>query len=239
MSGRLILLRHGMSEWNEQGLFTGWLDVPLADSGFAQARQAAALLARHGLVPDAVHSSVLVRAVDTAREMLRAWGSSVPVTRTWRLNERHYGALTGRVKRDVVAEYGEQQFAEWRRSFKGTPPAGVPIDDPRYAGIDVPRTESLADVLARVLPYWAEVLQPSLVDRTVLVVSHSNTLRALVKHVERIPDEDIDALNIPTGSPLVYDIDAGGPGTYLDPLAAEAGAAAVANEGHETSPGSG
>jgi 2,3-bisphosphoglycerate-dependent phosphoglycerate mutase len=230
-----------MSEWNEQGMFTGWLDVPLADSGRAQARQAATLLAEHGLLPDAVHSSVLVRAVDTAGEMLRVWASSVPVTRSWRLNERHYGALTGRVKRDVVAEYGEQQFAEWRRSFKGTPPPlpGGPIDDPRYTGIDVPRTESLADVLARVLPYWSEVLRPSLADRTVLVVSHSNTLRALVKHLERIPDEAIDALNIPTGSPLVYDIDSGGPGVYLDPRAAEAGAAAVANEGHETSPGSG
>ncbi|HEX3649337.1 MAG TPA: 2,3-bisphosphoglycerate-dependent phosphoglycerate mutase, partial [Pseudonocardiaceae bacterium] len=129
MSGTLILLRHGNSAWNEQGLFTGWLDVPLADSGRVQARQAASLLADHGLLPDRVHTSVLVRAVDTAAEVLWALGLSVPVSRTWRLNERHYGALTGRAKRDVVAEYGEAQFAEWRRAFKGTPPP-LPDDSP-------------------------------------------------------------------------------------------------------------
>lgn len=233
MSGTLILLRHGNSEWNEQGVFTGWLDVPLADSGRAQARHAAVLLARHGLLPASVHTSVLVRAIDTAEEVLAALELSVPVARSWRLNERHYGALTGRAKRDVIAEYGEAQFAEWRRSFKGTPPP--------LAGSS-PTTESLADVLARVLPYWREVIQPEAADRTVLVTSHSNALRALVKHLERIPDDAIDALNIPTGSPLVYSTDDEGrpvgPGRYLDPGAAEAAAAAVAAEGHETSPDS-
>ncbi|HKN96238.1 MAG TPA: 2,3-bisphosphoglycerate-dependent phosphoglycerate mutase, partial [Pseudonocardiaceae bacterium] len=192
MTGTLVLLRHGNSEWNEQGLFTGWLDVPLADSGREQARQAATLLAGHGLPPAVVHTSVLVRAVDTAAEVLRALGVSVPVCRTWRLNERHYGALTGRVKRDVVREYGEAQFAEWRRAFKGTPPPlpdsspHSPAGDPRYAslGARLPRSESLADVQARLLPYWHDVLQPELAGRTVLVVSHSNALRALVKHLE-------------------------------------------------------
>lgn len=249
MTGRLVLLRHGMSEWNEQGVFTGWLDVPLADSGREQARQVAALLAGHDLVPDRVHTSVLARAVDTVVEVLRALGRPVPVASTWRLNERHYGALTGRVKRDVVAEYGDAQFAEWRRSFKGTPPPLAdesphsPVGDPRYAGLcRLPRTESLADVLARVLPYWEDVIRPESAGATVLVTSHSNTLRALVKHLERIPDDEIDALNIPTGSPLVYVTDdqgwPTGPGSYLDPGAAAAGAAVVANEGHETSPGS-
>jgi 2,3-bisphosphoglycerate-dependent phosphoglycerate mutase len=245
VSGRLILLRHGTSESNEQGVFTGWLDVPLAASGRAQARRAATLLAEHGLLPATVHTSVLARAVDTAEEVLRALGVSAPVARTWRLNERHYGALTGRVKRDVVAEYGETQFAEWRRAYKGTPPPLPddsplsPVGDPRYAalGARLPRTESLADVQARLLPYWHDVVRPALADRTVLVTSHSNALRALVKHLERIPDDAIDTLNIPTGSPLVYPADdqgtVTGPGTYLDPHAAEA-AAAVAAEGHVT-----
>lgn len=246
MTGTLVLLRHGASEWNEQGLFTGWVDVPLAPRGVRQARAAGKLLAGAGLLPAKAHTSVLVRAVATANETLaecgRAW---VDVDRSWRLNERHYGALHGRNKRDVVAEFGEERFRLWRRSLHGTPPPlpddspYSPVGDPRYAqlGAAVPRTESLAQVLARLLPYWERRVLPDLAGgATVLVVSHSNALRALIKHVEGVSDEDIAAVDVPTGIPLAYEFDAAlraGPGRYLDPVAAAEGAAAVAAEGHE------
>lgn len=244
MTGTLVLLRHGASEWNEQGRFTGWVDVPLAPRGVRQARAAGKLLAGAGLLPDRAHTSVLVRSVATANETLAECGREwIDVSRSWRLNERHYGALHGRHKRDVAAEFGADEFRRWRRSFHGTPPPlpddspYSPVGDPRYAelGDDIPRTESLADVLARLLPYWERRVLPDLAGgATVLVASHSNALRALIKHVEHVSDEDIAAVDVPTGIPLAYRFDTAlraGPGHYLDPVAAAEGAAAVAAEG--------
>lgn len=243
MTGTLVLLRHGSSEWNERNLFTGWLDVPLSAHGVDQARHAGDLLADAGLLPDVAHTSLLTRAIRTANEALARTGRLwVDVHRSWRLNERHYGALTGRVKSDVVAEFGEQRFTEWRRSLHGTPPPlpddspYSPVGDPRYAalGAAIPRTESLADVLARLLPYHHEHVVPDLAaGATVLVTSHSNALRALIKHVEGIDDEDVVGVNVPTGIPLVYRFDGTGTakGAYLDPGAAAVAAADVANEG--------
>lgn len=245
MTGTLILLRHGNSEWNESGRFTGWVDVRLAASGVAQARRAGLLLAGSGLLPDRVYTSVLSRAIRTADvtldEICRHW---VPANRSWRLNERHYGVLQGRRKSDVVAEFGAEKFLHWRRSYHGAPPP-LPDDsphstvaDPRYAalGDTVPRTESLAQVGERLLPYWSEAIAPDVsAGATVLVVSHSNALRALVKHLDGMSDPDIETINVPTGIPLVYTFDRYGridsPGRYLDPAAASAGAAAVASEG--------
>lgn len=245
MTGTLILLRHGNSAWNESGRFTGWVDVRLAASGIAQARRAGRLLADSGLLPDRVHTSVLTRAIRTADvaldEIGRHW---VPTNRGWRLNERHYGVLQGRRKSDVVAEFGTEKFLHWRRSYHGTPPP-LPDDspystvgDPRYAGLGdtVPRTESLAQVGERLLPYWHESIAPDVASgATVLVVSHSNALRALVKHLDGVSDQDIETVNVPTGIPLVYTFDRHGridrPGRYLDATAASAGAAAVAIEG--------
>jgi 2,3-bisphosphoglycerate-dependent phosphoglycerate mutase len=242
VTGTLVLLRHGTSEWNELNLFTGWIDVPLSDHGIVQARHAGGLLARAGLLPDVAHTSVLTRAIQTANVALEQAGRLwVDVSRSWRLNERHYGALTGRVKSDIVAEYGEEQFTHWRRSSHGTPPPlpddspCSPVGDPRYAALgELPRTESLADVQARLLPYYRDRVVPDLAQgRTVLITSHSNALRALIKHVEAIGDDDIVGVNVPTGIPLVYRFDGHGTahGDYLDPRAAAAGSAAVANEG--------
>ncbi|HWC78675.1 MAG TPA: 2,3-bisphosphoglycerate-dependent phosphoglycerate mutase [Pseudonocardiaceae bacterium] len=245
MTGRLILLRHGASEWTEQQRFTGWIDVPLSERGARQARRAGELLAESKLLPDTVHTSLLGRAIQTANLALdecgRLW---IEVSRSWRLNERHYGALQGKRKSDVLTEFGGDQFLHWRRSLHGTPPP-LPDDspystvaDPRYSGLadPLPRTESLAQVRDRLLPYWHEQVFPELaVGRTVLVASHSNTLRALIKHLESIGDEDIVRLNVPTGIPLVYEFDDRmamvGSGRYLDPRAASAGAAEVADEG--------
>ena len=241
----LILLRHGQSQWNELNLFTGWVDVRLTDQGKAEAARGGELLAEAGLLPDVVHTSLLSRAIQTANLALdaadRLW---IPVKRTWRLNERHYGALQGKDKAETLAEFGQEQFMLWRRSFDVPPP---PLDDasefsqvndPRYVGIDgeVPRTESLKLVIDRLLPYWSESIVPDLTaGKTVLVAAHGNTLRGLVKHLEGISDDDIAELNIPTGIPLVYRLDenlqALGKGEYLDPEAAAAGAAAVANQG--------
>ncbi|GAA2575276.1 MULTISPECIES: phosphoglyceromutase [Microbacterium] len=241
----LILLRHGQSQWNELNLFTGWVDVRLTDQGKAEAARGGELLAEAGLLPDVVHTSLLSRAIQTANLALdaadRLW---IPVKRTWRLNERHYGALQGKDKAETLAEFGQEQFMLWRRSFDVPPP---PLDDasefsqvndPRYAGIDgeVPRTESLKLVIDRLLPYWSESIVPDLTaGKTVLVAAHGNSLRGLVKHLEGISDDDIAELNIPTGIPLVYRLDenlqALGKGEYLDPEAAAAGAAAVANQG--------
>jgi len=245
MTSTLILLRHGQSEWNEKNLFTGWVDVRLTPQGRAEAAHAGELLADAGLLPDVLHTSVLSRAIQTANLALEAadrmW---IPVRRSWRLNERHYGALQGLDKAETLQKYGEEQFMVWRRSFDTPPPSlddsnqWSQVDDPRYADLDgeLPRTECLKDVIARLLPYWnSSILADLNHGKTVLVTAHGNSLRALVKHLDAISDDDIAALNIPTGMPLVYEIDADGtpasPGRYLDPEAAAAGAAAVAAQG--------
>jgi 2,3-bisphosphoglycerate-dependent phosphoglycerate mutase len=245
MTHTLILLRHGQSEWNEKNLFTGWVDVRLTEQGRGEAKRGGELLAEQGVLPDVLYTSLLSRAIQTANIALdsadRLW---IPVKRSWRLNERHYGALQGKDKAQTLAEFGEEKFMEWRRSFDVPPPAIDADDefaqthDPRYAGIDgeLPATESLALVIDRRLPYWESDIAADLKSgKTVMVAAHGNSLRALVKHLEGISDDDIAALNIPTGIPLVYELDENlvptGPGRYLDPEAAAAGAAAVANQG--------
>lgn len=246
--GTLVLLRHGESDWNARNLFTGWVDVDLTPTGEAEARRAGELLAGEGLLPDVVHTSVLVRAIRTAELALRACDRSwIPVARSWRLNERHYGALQGKDKRQTREQFGEEQFMIWRRSY-ATPPPPLPDDDqwsqvgdPRYASLPpelLPRTECLKDVLERTLPYWYDAIVPDLrLGRTVLVAAHGNSLRALVKHLDRVSDEEIVGLNIPTGIPLRYDLDpqtlqpVTPGGTYLDPEAARESIAAVASQG--------
>ena len=241
----LILLRHGSSEWNEKNLFTGWVDVRLSETGVAEAKRAGELLRDSGLQPDVLHTSVLTRAIQTANYALdvadRLW---IPVERSWRLNERHYGALQGLDKAETLEKYGPEQFQLWRRSFDVPPPPLADdsefsqVGDPRYAGLgdDLPRTECLKDVIARMLPYWESDITRDLAEgKTVLVTAHGNSLRALVKHLDGISDEDIAGLNIPTGIPLVYklgeDFAPLEPSYYLDPEAAAAGAAAVAAQG--------
>lgn len=243
MAHTLVLLRHGHSEWNAKNLFTGWVDVDLNDQGRAEALNGGRLLAEKGLLPDVVHTSVLRRAINTANIALdacdRHW---IPVRRSWRLNERHYGALQGLDKAATRDKYGDEQFMLWRRSFDTPPPPielGSEYDqsgDPRYAGIEVPRTECLKDVIPRMMPYWEGPIQDDLKSgATVLVTAHGNSLRALVKHLDGISDEDIAELNIPTGQPLVYtlgdDFMPTEPGRYLDPEAAAEAAAAVAAQG--------
>ncbi|TDW29540.1 phosphoglyceromutase [Cryobacterium psychrophilum] len=241
----LILLRHGQSTWNQQNLFTGWVDVRLSEQGVTEARRAGQLLAEANLLPDVQHTSLLSRAIQTANLALeeadRLW---IPVKRSWRLNERHYGALQGLDKAETLSTYGQEQFMLWRRSFD-TPPPVLADDnewsqagDPRYAGLgdELPRTECLKDVVERMLPYWESDISADLrTGQTVLVTAHGNSLRALVKHLDGISDADIAELNIPTGIPLVYklgeDLMPLGPGEYLDPAAAAAGAAAVAAQG--------
>ena len=242
----LILVRHGESQWNEKNLFTGWVDVDLNAKGLGEAHRAGELLKEHNVLPDVLHTSLLRRAIKTANIALdvadRHW---IPVTRNWRLNERHYGALQGKDKAQTLAEYGEEQFMLWRRSFDVPPPAidadneFAQTNDPRYAdlGSALPATECLADVVKRMLPYWESNIVPDLaVGKTVMVAAHGNSLRALVKHLDGISDADIAGLNIPTGIPLVYELDAQfkptvAGGTYLDPEAAATAAAAVANQG--------
>ena len=240
----LILVRHGQSEWNEKNLFTGWVDVELTEKGRAEGVRAGQLIKDAGLTPDILYTSLLTRAIDTANLALKSAGRAwIDVKRTWRLNERHYGALQGKDKTQIRDEFGEEQFMTWRRSYDTPPP---PLDDAsefsqaddvRYAGQDIPRTECLKDVLGRFLPYWESDIAPDLRSgRTVMVAAHGNSLRALVKHLDGISDDDIAGLNIPTGIPLVYRLDAEtlqplAPGEYLDPEAAAAGAAAVANQG--------
>ena len=239
-------MRHGESQWNEKNLFTGWVDVDLNAKGLGEAQRAGELLKEHNVLPDVLHTSLLRRAIKTANIALdvadRHW---IPVTRNWRLNERHYGALQGKDKAQTLAEYGEEQFMLWRRSFD-VPPPPIEADneyaqnnDPRYAdlGAALPATECLADVVKRMLPYWESNIVPDLAaGKPVMVAAHGNSLRALVKHLDGISDSDIAGLNIPTGIPLVYELDdnftptvAGG--TYLDPEAAATAAAAVANQG--------
>jgi 2,3-bisphosphoglycerate-dependent phosphoglycerate mutase len=214
---QLVLLRHGESEWNKLNLFTGWYDCDLTDTGRTEAGAAGDMMAEAGVHPDVVHTSVQLRAIRTANEALDRMGRLwVPVRRNWRLNERHYGDLTGRNKAETAEKYGEDQVKVWRRSYDVPPPPIAadnqhnPNDDDRYADLPpelVPQTECLADVVARMLPYWYDGIVPDLVaGRTVLVVAHGNSLRALVKHLEQIPDDEITELNIPTGVPLRYEL---------------------------------
>ncbi|GAA2707973.1 2,3-bisphosphoglycerate-dependent phosphoglycerate mutase [Actinoplanes palleronii] len=247
MTGTLVLLRHGNSEWNAKNLFTGWVDVDLDAKGEDEARRGGELLKEQNVLPDVVHTSLLRRAIRTSEIALhltdRHW---IPVKRSWRLNERHYGALQGKDKKQTLEQYGEEQFMLWRRSYDVPPP---PIEDdsefsqaadPRYAALPPeikPKAECLKDVLDRALPYWYDAIVPDLqAGKTVLVAAHGNSLRAIVKHLDGISDDAIAKLNIPTGIPLRYDLDenlrpitAGG--TYLDPQAAKEAAAAVANQG--------
>jgi 2,3-bisphosphoglycerate-dependent phosphoglycerate mutase len=220
MTHRLVLLRHGQSEWNRLNLFTGWWDAPLTDQGEAEATTAGRLMLDHGVRPDILHTSVQTRAIHTSELALRAMGRSwIPVRRSWRLNERHYGDLTGRNKKETADLYGEDQVKVWRRSYDVPPPAIEPDnrynpnEDERYAQVprdELPRAECLKDVVARLGPYWDDVLAPDLrAGLTVLVAAHGNSLRALVKQLDAISDEDIVELNIPTGEPLVYDLDDG------------------------------
>ena len=246
MSTQLILLRHGESEWNAKNLFTGWVDVRLSEKGQMEAKRGGQLLLERGLLPGVLHTSLLRRAINTSQialdECNRSW---IPVHRSWRLNERHYGALQGKDKAQTLAKYGDEQFQLWRRSFDVPPP---PIedgdefsqaDDPRYAdlGESLPKSECLKDVVDRMLPYWFDAIIPDLnAHKTVLVTAHGNSLRALVKHLDGISDADIATLNIPTGIPLLYELnDDFSPrktgGEYLDPAAAAEAITAVANQG--------
>jgi 2,3-bisphosphoglycerate-dependent phosphoglycerate mutase len=243
----LVLLRHGESEWNAKNLFTGWVDVGLTQRGLDEAVRAGELLAHHDLLPDVVHTSVLKRAIATAGNALgtcdRQW---ISVRRSWRLNERHYGDLQGKDKSQVREKYGDEQFLIWRRSYDIPPPPLADdsewsqVGDPRYRSLPpeiVPRTECLKDVVERMLPYWYDAIVPDLrAGQTVLVVAHGNSLRALVKHLDDISDDEITGLNIPTGIPLHYDLDSAmrpsNPrGTYLDPDAAAAAIEVVKNQG--------
>jgi 2,3-bisphosphoglycerate-dependent phosphoglycerate mutase len=242
----LVLLRHGESEWNQKNLFTGWVDVDLTAAGEGEGRRGGLLLAERALLPDVVHTSLLRRAIRTAQITLdaaeRHW---IPVRRSWRLNERHYGALQGKDKAQVRDQFGEEQFMLWRRSYDTPPP---PLDDddeysqvhdPRYADLleTLPRTECLKDVVARMLPYWYDSVVPDLRrEDVVLVVAHGNSLRALIKHLDGLSDDAVVALNVPTGIPLHYDLDdttlrPTRAGEYLDPDAAATAMEAVANQG--------
>ena len=246
MTYTLVLVRHGESDWNAKNLFTGWVDVDLTDKGRAEAVRAGQQLKEAGILPDIVHTSVQRRAISTANLSLdaadRHW---IPVKRDWRLNERHYGALQGKNKKQTLEEFGEEQFMLWRRSYD-VPPPPIEADDefaqtgdPRYAGLGdaMPRTECHKDVVHRMVPYWENEIQNDLADGlVVMVAAHGNSLRALVKTLDGISDDDIAALNIPTGMPLVYELnDDFTPvtrgGRYLDPEAARAAAEAVANQG--------
>jgi 2,3-bisphosphoglycerate-dependent phosphoglycerate mutase len=216
---KLVLLRHGESRWNRENRFTGWTDVDLTEAGCAEARAAGELLAREGYSFELAYTSVLRRAIRTLWITLDALDQMwLPTVHSWRLNERHYGALQGLDKAQTAARYGEEQVLQWRRSFAVAPDA-LPADDPRWPGNDpryrhltpeqLPRTESLKDTVARVVPFWNDSIAPAIArGRRALVVAHGNSMRALIKHLEGIPDDAIVALNIPTGRPLVYEFDA-------------------------------
>ncbi len=246
MTKKLILLRHGESEWNALNLFTGWVDVRLSEKGIGEAKRGGQLLKERDLLPDVVHTSLLRRAIHTSQlaldEVDRHW---IPVNRSWRLNERHYGALQGKDKKETLAKYGEEQFKLWRRSFDVPPP---PIEDNdeysqfgdlRYAdlGANLPKTECLKDVVNRMVPYLDGELAADLnAGKTVLVTAHGNSIRAVVKHIDCISDADIAGVNIPTGIPLLYEFDdefepTKKGGEYLDPEAAKEAIEAVANQG--------
>ena len=230
---RLVLLRHAQSEWNAAGIFAGWENAHLTAHGEAEAARAGSMLVEHGVLPAFVHTSLQQRTIRTADLALAAADRDwIPVRRSWRLNGRHYGALQGQNKDQVLRRYGERQLRLWRRSYDVAPPPvtaeawQLQLDDPRYAMLPSeaqPRAEALRDVSARLLPYWYDAIIPDLLaGGCVLVVSHANTLRALVKHLESIPDDKIAGLEIPTGIPLLYEL---GPdlrpddlgGQYLDP----------------------
>ena len=248
MATKLILLRHGESEWNEKNLFTGWVDVRLTQKGEKEALRAGELFKEHNLLPEILHTSLLRRAISTAQIALdkadRHW---IPVRRSWKLNERHYGALQGKDKKATLAQYGDEQFQLWRRSFDVPPP---PIEDgdefsqakdPRYKDLGnlIPKTECLKDVVERLIPYWEKEIIPDLKSgKVTLVTAHGNSLRALVKHLDGISDQDISALNIPTGIPLLYELNEDFKpvkvgGQYLDPTAAKLAIEAVANQGRK------
>ena len=246
MSYKLILLRHGESEWNAKNLFTGWVDVELSDKGRQEAARGGVLLKEAKLLPDVLHTSLLKRAINTADIALESAGvSGIPVKRSWRLNERHYGALQGKDKAATLKEYGAEQFQLWRRSFDVPPPAIADDDqysqknDPKYAnlGTELPKTECLKDVVARVIPYLNNEINNDLKSgKVVLITAHGNSIRAIVKHLDQISDIDIAGVNIPTGIPLLYELDQNFKpitkgGRYLDPEAAKAAIEAVANQG--------
>ncbi|MGV8977892.1 MAG: phosphoglyceromutase [Cellulomonas sp.] len=245
MTYTLVLLRHGESEWNAKNLFTGWVDVALSEKGVAEAVRGGSLLTDAGVLPDVVHTSLLRRAITTANLALdaadRHW---IPVKRSWRLNERHYGALQGKDKKQIRDEYGEEQFMLWRRSYDVPPPLvdlGSEFSqdtDPRYADAPVVRAECLKDVLERALPYWHSDIVPDLqTGKTVLVAAHGNSIRAIVKYLDDVDDATIAGINIPTGIPLRYELDETTlkpvvkGGEYLDPEAAAESIKAVANQG--------
>jgi 2,3-bisphosphoglycerate-dependent phosphoglycerate mutase len=242
---KVALLRHGQSTWNQENRFTGWKDVDLSEQGRAEAHEAGRLMKEAGLTFDVAYTSVLKRAIKTLfialDEMDLLW---IPVTKHWRLNERHYGALQGLNKAETAAKHGEQQVKIWRRSYDIPPPPLTPDDeryhgrDPRYAGLkpeEMPASESLKDTVARFLPYWHETIAPAIGSgRRVLIAAHGNSLRALVKYLDEVGDQEIVELNIPTGIPLVYELDDRLKPIrhyYLgDPAAAAAAAAAVASQ---------
>ena len=245
MTHTLVLLRHGESDWNAKNLFTGWVDVALSEKGLVEAARGGELLTAAGVTPDVVHTSLLRRAITSANLALdaadRHW---IPVKRSWRLNERHYGALQGKDKKQIREEYGDEQFMLWRRSYDVPPPAielGSEFSqdtDPRYAGQPPVLAECLKDVLERTLPYWHSDIVPDLqAGKTVLVAAHGNSIRAIVKYLDGIDDETIAGINIPTGIPLLYELDeqtlapVTKGGTYLDPDAAAEAIKAVANQG--------
>ena len=244
MTYKLVLLRHGESDWNAKNLFTGWVDVPLSEKGEKEAKRGGELMKEKGIQPDVVHTSLLRRAINTANIALdaddRLW---IPVKRTWRLNERHYGALQGMDKKVARETFGDEQFKTYRRSYD-VPPPDIELGstwsqdtDPRYAGEPIPRAEALKQVLERALPYWESDIKPDLAaGKTVLVAAHGNSLRAIVKYLDGLSEDEISELNLPTGIPLVYELDENFQpinkgGEYLDPEAAAARAAAVANQG--------
>ncbi|WP_287979466.1 MULTISPECIES: 2,3-diphosphoglycerate-dependent phosphoglycerate mutase [unclassified Sphingomonas] len=212
----LVLIRHGQSAWNLENRFTGWWDVDVTEKGAAEARAAGELMAAKGLDFDMTFTSLQTRAIKTLNLALEAMGRLwLPTEKDWRLNERHYGGLTGLDKAETAARHGDEQVHIWRRSFDVPPPPMEPgsaydlSQDRRYAGIAVPQTESLKDTIARVLPYWEERIAPALKDgQRVLISAHGNSLRALVKHLSGISDEEITGLEIPTGQPIVYELDA-------------------------------
>lgn len=244
----LVLLRHGESTWNQENRFTGWVDVDLSDKGLLEARAAGQLLKAQGYTFDVAFSSVLKRAIRTLwivqDELDLLW---LPVHRSWRLNERHYGALQGLNKAETAAKHGDEQVKKWRRSYDIPPPA-LTVDDPyypgkdrRYAGMrpeDLPLTECLKDTVERFLPYWHETIAPAIRSgQRVVIAAHGNSLRALVKYLDGISDEDIVELNIPTGMPLVYQLDEDlkkVSSRYLDEDAARKAAQAVANQAKQT-----
>jgi 2,3-bisphosphoglycerate-dependent phosphoglycerate mutase len=245
MTTKLVLLRHGESVWNLENRFTGWTDVGLTERGYQEGRQAGELLAAEGYRFDVVHTSLLKRAILTANLALEVLDQLwLPVRRHWRLNERHYGALQGLNKKETTERHGEEQVFVWRRSYDVPPPPLEPSDerhprhDARYAHLAadaLPATECLADVVTRMLPYWHDAMVPDLrLGRRLLVVAHGNSLRALVKHLDGISNEDIPGVNIPTGIPLVYELDDELRATrsyYLgDPEAARRAAQAVADQ---------